>query len=113
MLSVSLFSGIMFYIFNNPDTVPLFGWVDSDRILVSHDWYFTVFNLFTFAGDSISRRLVYSWKPRNPLFFLSLSAVGAALCLCRVPFVAPLGIFSIFFANGAIYGPSTRYIDSH
>lgn len=27
--------------------------------------------------------------------------------------LAPVGIFCIFFANGAIYGTSTRFIDSH
>jgi hypothetical protein len=113
MFSVSFFSGIMFYIFNDHNWVPLFGAVDDEKTLMNHGWFFTVFNAFTFAGDSISRRVVYRWRPRNPLWFLVLSGTGAALCLSRFPVVAPIGIFLVFFANGAIYGTSTRYIDSH
>jgi MFS family permease len=113
MFSVSFFSGIMFYIFNDHNWVPLFGSVDHEKTLMNHGWFFTVFNAFTFAGDSISRRVVYRWRPRNPLWYLILSGMGAALCLSRFPIVAPVGIFLVFFANGAIYGTSTRYIDSH
>ena len=113
MFSVSFFSGIMFYIFNDKKWVPLFGTLDNEKARMNHGWFFTIFNAFTFAGDSISRRVVYKFRPQNPLWFLIFSAAGAAMCLSRFPIIAPIGIFCVFFANGAIYGTSTRYIDSH
>ena len=112
MFCVSFFSGIMFYILNDRNYVPLFGKLDGEKTLVSHDWFFAVYNLSTFLGDTISRKIVYRIKPRNPLFFLIFSAVGAAMCLCRIPILAPLGAFLIFFGNGAVYGSTTRLIDS-
>jgi hypothetical protein len=113
MFSVSFFSGIMFYILNDRNWVPLFGLVDHEALKVNHGWFFTVFNAFTFCGDSCSRRIVYKFKPRNPLWYLLLSAAGALMCLAQFPIIAPIGIFLVFFANGAIYGSSTRYIDNH
>lgn len=114
MFFVSFFSGIMFYILNDDDYVPLFGKLDHENTLFSHGWFFTIFNMLTFAGDSLSRRFVYHLaKSRNPLWYLAFSVVGTALCLCYLPIVAPLGIFCIFFANGAIYGTSTKFIDEN
>ena len=104
MFSVSFFSGIMFYILNDKKWVPLFGLFDKEHLLVPHGWFFTVFNTFTFVGDSLSRRIVYSFKPRNPMYYLLISASGAIMCLSRFPIIAPIGIFAVFFANGAIYG---------
>lgn len=109
MFCVSLFSGIMLYIFN-AKKVPLVGF---DRALVPQRWFFVVHNLFTLVGDSTSRRLAYRLKPRNPFIFLVLSVLGAALCLSRVALVAPLGIFFVFFANGSVYATATRHIDVH
>ena len=40
----------------------------------------------------------------RPHWYISLSAVGAVTCLAKIPLIAPLGIFLIFFANGAVYG---------
>jgi hypothetical protein len=113
MFSVSFFSGIMFYILNDRQYVPLLGQLDSEKLLVNHNWFFTIFNCFTFFGDSISRRVVYRFQPKNPLLYLLVSAAGAMMCLARFPLIAPIGIFLVFFANGAIYGTSTRYIDTH
>ena len=77
MFSVSFFSGIMFYILNDRSYVPLFGQFDHEHLLVNHGWFFTIFNTFTFVGDGWSRRVVYRFKPRNPLWFLLVSAAGA------------------------------------
>ena len=81
---------------------------------MDHGWFFTIFNIFTFLGDSGSRKIVYYIaKEINPLFYLLVSIAGTAMCLVKLPLIAPLGIFCIFFANGAIYGTSTKYIDVH
>lgn len=94
----------------------LFG--QNTSTLWNHDMYFALFNFFTLLGDTGSRKFAYwfqSWldKDVNPLLFLVLSATGVLLCLIKVPFVAPLGIFCVFFANGAIYATTTKFIDMH
>ena len=61
---VSFFSGIMLYILNDNNVVPLFGAVGGGP-LVNHDMFFAVYNAMTFLGDFISRKLVYYWKPRR------------------------------------------------
>eukprot|EP00455_Lapot_gusevi_P024852 TRINITY_DN2596_c0_g1_i1.p1 TRINITY_DN2596_c0_g1~~TRINITY_DN2596_c0_g1_i1.p1 ORF type:complete len:462 (-),score=139.20 TRINITY_DN2596_c0_g1_i1:151-1458(-) len=111
MLSVSLFSGVMLYIFNDGKEIPL--WGPNSTTIVSHDWFFVVHNLFTLLGDSLSRKIVYVFPLRHPYLYLIPSFIGAALCLSKIAFVAPLGIFLVFFANGSIYATSTRYIDTH
>jgi hypothetical protein len=117
MYCVSFFSGIMLYLFNDSSyrghegQVALFG--PNTSTLMPHDAFFAMYNCFTFLGDTLSRQLVYR-APRllHPFWFLLLSATGAVLCLIKIPIIAPIGIFLIFFANGAIYGTSTKHIDS-
>ena len=92
--------------------------------LVDKDWYFVVracrrhhglacvqvFNLFTLAGDALSRPLAYHLKnPPHPFWFLILTVVGMGICLSKIAIIGPIGIFLIFFANGSIYAASTRY----
>ena len=74
--------------------------------------FFATVNLFTFAGDSLSRAYVYWANERNPLWYILLSLLGSLCCLSKIGILAPLGMFFVFFANGAVYGTSTRYIDS-
>ena len=117
MCAVSFISAIMYYLLNDSGpggVVPLLG-PDSAWPLVRHDAFFAVSNLCSFAGDSISRQIVYAHGARliHPLFFLPLTAVGAALALCKVPLLAPAGLFLIFFANGAVYATSTKHIDTN
>jgi len=113
MYVVSFCSSGLQYIFNDskPVTgkVPLFG---GDSGLVKHDWFFATVNLFTLAGDSMSRAYVYWADERNPLWYILLSLLGGLCCLSKIGILAPLGMFFVFFANGAVYGTSTRYIDS-
>eukprot|EP01006_Ploeotia_vitrea_P004865 TRINITY_DN115622_c0_g1_i1.p1 TRINITY_DN115622_c0_g1~~TRINITY_DN115622_c0_g1_i1.p1 ORF type:complete len:455 (+),score=213.68 TRINITY_DN115622_c0_g1_i1:206-1570(+) len=111
MFNVSLFSGVMLYILNGKK-VPLFG-PRSTEVLVPHDWFFVVYNMFTLAGDSLSRKFAYWAEPRHPFVYLILTVVGAAICLSKYAIVAPIGIFLVFFTNGAIYATSTRHIDMH
>jgi hypothetical protein len=72
------FVGLMLYIFNDSE-VPLFG-VDSS-ITIKHDLYFAIFNLFSTFGDSLSRKLAYYFRPRNPFLFLLLSRMTCRLSL--------------------------------
>ena len=96
MYCVSFFSSIMLYVFNDSHPggkVALLG-PNTTSLLVPHDAYFAVYNCFTFLGDTLSRQLVYR-APRlyHPFWYLLLSAAGAAICLLKIPLVAPLGIF--------------------
>lgn len=112
MFMVSLFSGLMLYLFNDPKHVPLFG--PHSETLVPVDPYFVFYNLFTLAGDSLSRRLIYSLKNlHHPFWFLIFSFGGAAICLSKYAIIAPIGIFFVMFANGCIYATTTRHIDQH
>lgn len=110
MFCVSVFSGIMLFVFNG-DEVPIFG--SDSKVRMDRDWFFVIYNIFTLAGDAISRKVAYVFKPRHPFVYLSLSIIGAACCLTKIGFIAPLGIFFIMFANGAIYATTTRHIDTH
>lgn len=65
---------------------------DDSSVTVAHDWYFAVYNLFTLAGDSVSRRIVYHVRPRNPFWYILFSAVGFVLCLSRIGAPAPRAV---------------------
>lgn len=97
----------MLYIFDS-SLVPLIG---SDQLLMPHDAYFAVYNVFTLVADLGSRKLAYWVSPRNPVPFLLLSFIGAGLCFTQQGLLAPFGSFLIFAANGSIYGFSTKHID--
>ena len=59
---------------------------NTSTLLVPHDAFFAAYNCFTFLGDSVSRQLVYrASQLAHPLLFLAFSAVGATLCLIKVP----------------------------
>ena len=112
MWAVSFFSAIMFYILSEPN-VSMFGMNHTSWIVDKHA-YFAVFNCFTFIGDSMSRKLIYHMKRlRHPWLYLLCAVVGAALLLSDIPLLGPLGMFLVFFCNGAVYATSTKYIDTH
>lgn len=110
MYFVSVFSSVMFYIYD-ADEVPLFGPNSSTRI--KKDWFFLIYNTFTMVGDAFSRRLIYHIKPQHPYVFLVLAFVGAALCLSKIAVLAPFGVMLVFACNGSVYASATRHIDTH
>ena len=75
--------------------------------LMNHDRFFAVFNMHTFLGDTISRKVAYYFEPRNPMIYLVFTILGALLASARIPVLLWPGLFSIFFANGAIYATTT------
>eukprot|EP01029_Cantina_marsupialis_P018758 TRINITY_DN4322_c0_g1_i1.p1 TRINITY_DN4322_c0_g1~~TRINITY_DN4322_c0_g1_i1.p1 ORF type:complete len:423 (+),score=95.03 TRINITY_DN4322_c0_g1_i1:272-1540(+) len=111
MFFVSVFSAVMFYILDDKKVIPILG--DSNSTMVPHDWYFVVYNCFTLAGDSLSRKVAYKMKPLFPGFYLILSITGGIICCLKQPLIAPIGIFMVFYANGAIYATTTRHIDNN
>lgn len=114
MYTVSFMTAIQYYILNDDEgIVPLLGPHTSAAYHVPHDAFFAVYNSLIYVGDSASRQMVYRAATlRHPAWYLLASALGGALCLAKLPLVAPLGISLVFFANGAIYATSTKHIDT-
>ena len=79
---------------------------------MNHDRYFAVFNMHTFLGDTISRKVASCFPPAPALSYVLIIIVGAVLSLRRMPILLWPGLFAIFFANGAIYGAtdSARFV---
>ena len=94
--------------------------------LMNTNRFWAIFNLHTFMGDTISRKMSYYFGDtvaasglagKNamfaPLMYLLLTCVGAVLSLARMPILLWPGLFLIFLANGAVYASSTKYIDEN
>jgi len=115
MYAVSFMTAIMLYILNDSHPggqVALLG-PNTTSLLVPHDSFFAVYNLCIYLGDSLSRQHVYA-RDRliAPFYFLAGSLAGVWLGLAKIPLLAPLGLFCVFYANGSIYATSTKHIDS-
>eukprot|EP00946_MAST-07B_sp_MAST-7B-sp1_P003127 g3127.t1 len=116
MACVSTFSpGVMLYVFDSPAGVPLFG---PNGTRVNHDAFFCVYNLFTFLGETISRKFAYvDKKERSPWWFLLFSLIGIVMnvagALYSIGIVCPLAGMFVFLANGSIYNRTTKYVDNH
>lgn len=113
MFMVALWSGLFLYLLNGKE-VPLFG--PDSSVTVPHDWFFVVYNCGSMLGDNAGRKLAYRWRRPgarqiNPLLFLGLTLVGAAILLSLYAVLAPIGIFLVFATNGLVYGTSSKHID--
>jgi hypothetical protein len=84
---------------------------DGSTTLMNHDRFFAIFNMHTFLGDTISRMVAYYFEPRNPMLYLVFTILGSVLASLKMPILMWPGLFAIFFANGAIYATTTRFID--
>ncbi len=102
----------------NDDDVPtlyapaqmIFG--SHSNALMNHDRYFAVFNMHTFLGDTISRKVAYYFPPAPVLSYVSIIIVGSILSLLKMPILLWPGLFLIFFANGSIYATTTKHMDN-
>ena len=84
----------------------------GSNALMNHDRYFAVFNMHTFLGDTISRKVAYYFKPAPVLSYVLIIIVGAVLSLLKMPILLWPGLFLIFFANGSIYATTTKHMDN-
>jgi hypothetical protein len=108
MFCVSMFSSIVYYVYNVED-VPI---VPGSETTVPKNVFQVVYNLCAFLGDFSGRKIAYHDKYRNPLFLLNFSIIGGACVLSKVAVIAPVGIFCVMFANGLIYAHTTKHIDN-
>ena len=112
MWAVSFFTGISYWLYSGKEVAMLgthnFSW------LVDKHWFFVFFNALQLVGNGRALRIVYRLsKIYHPCVYLAVSAIGAGMLLSTVPLLGPIGIGLVFFANGAVYGSSTRHIDQH
>ena len=117
MYAVSFFTSIPFYVYNDDycskaavaagsttcSTISMISG-SGTTTLMDHDRYFAVFNMHTFLGDTISRKVAYYFEPKHPMVYVFITIIGAVLASLRMPILLWPGLFAIFFANGAIYG---------
>ena len=112
MRAVSFFTGISYWLYSGKKVAMLgthnYSW------LVDKHWFFVFFNALQLLGNGRALRIVYRLsKIYHPCLYLVVSAIGAGMLLSTVPQLGPIGIGLVFFANGAVYGSSTRHIDLH
>merc|ERR1740124_794472 len=111
MFAVSFFTAYNIYFWHGGKSLPMDGINTSD--LLNHDTFFSIINCCTFIGDFASRKLVYTFPLFDPLMYVGLTIIGGGMCLAEIAWMVPIGMLFIFFANGAIYATSTKYIDKH
>jgi hypothetical protein len=107
MVFVSAFSpGVLLYLYNTRT-------IGIEKFQVPTGYFFATFSSFGFVADVVSRRRIYGQKPQmlHPIRFLLFTAIGVGIILAKIPVIAPLGTWFVFFANGSIYAQSCRWID--
>jgi hypothetical protein len=108
MFGVSLFGVVALNVYDGA-ALPLY---PGAAATVPKNVFMAAFNLLGFAGDFSARRLAY-WvrRPHNPLYYVGLTAVGAAIVLSKTAVAAPASMFCVMFCNGSVYAHTTRFVD--
>jgi hypothetical protein len=105
MMCLAMFNpGCTLYAYQERVTYRLFGFT------LSHDWFMLLYNLGSFLGDFISRRVMNRLRIVNPIWFFVLLCVSLSLNLVLIPEIAPLAAFGFSWANGGMYCQSTKLI---
>jgi hypothetical protein len=69
-----------------------------------------MYNIGSFLGDFISRRVMVRRKILHPIWFFLLLCISLALNLSLVPEIAVLAAFGFSWANGGLYCQTARLI---
>jgi hypothetical protein len=69
-----------------------------------------LYNIGSFLGDFISRRVMNKLDLVNPGFYFVLLFIAILLNLSLIPEIAPFAAFGFSWANGALYCQSTKLI---
>jgi hypothetical protein len=106
MFTLSCFSpGVLLYIYDGK-TVEL-----APGFAIPTDSFMAIFNLFNMMGGLTGRAISYRMKPRHPIVYTVVNIAGVALCLTRIPLLAPIGTFLVMMGDGFIYGALAKHID--
>mmetsp|Transcript_61957 Transcript_61957/g.175982 ORF Transcript_61957/g.175982 Transcript_61957/m.175982 type:complete len:542 (-) Transcript_61957:207-1832(-) len=98
--------GVALFMYNQPAVILTRGWVVPTKS------FFAMFNTCGMLGGLTGRWLGYRVRPRHPLVYTLLTAVGVTIILMHVPRLAPLGAYCVCLGDGLIYGTTSRYIDT-
>jgi len=105
MFTVSQFApGIVLYTINSLNDVKFLG------IEMRADYYRTIFGIFTFLGDFLSRIIFENVKLVFPVAFLVANMIGVLFVISGFLELMVLGNFMIMFSNGIIYVQTSKYI---
>jgi hypothetical protein len=105
MTCLAMFNpGCTLYSYQSRVTYRLFGFT------LTHDWFMMLYNIGSFLGDFVSRRVMNRLSLLNPLFYFLLLCVALALNLSLIPEIAPFAAFAFSWSNGALYCQSTKLI---
>jgi len=105
MVCLALFNpGCTLYVYQSRVRFRLFGWT------LHHDWFLFLYNIGSFLGDFVSRRVMNHKKIINPIFYFMLLCFAFTINVSLIPEIAPFAAFGFSWANGGLYCQSTKYI---
>lgn len=79
-------------------------------ITISHDAFIALYNIGSFLGDFLSRRVMEKKRLIHPLYYFILLVFSAAMNISLIPEIAPLAAFGFMWANGGLYTQTSKYI---
>ena len=105
MICLALFNpGCTLYVYQKRVTFRLLGFT------INHDWFIFFYNIGSFLGDFLSRRIMDKKKILNPIYFFLLLCFGFIINVSLIPEIAPFAAFAFSWANGGLYTQSTKLI---
>jgi hypothetical protein len=107
MMCLSLFNpGCTLYTYQERVTFRLFGFT------LSHDTFIMIYNLGSFLGDFVSRKVMNKKRIINPIWYFLLLVFAFIINISLIPEIAPFAAFGFSWANGGLYVQSTKFIGS-
>ena len=105
MVCLALFNpGCTLYVYQSRVTFRLFG------ITMNHDWFLFMYNIGSFLGDFVSRRVMDKKIIINPIYYFLLLCFAFCINVSLIPEIAPFAAFGFSWANGGLYSQSTKFI---
>jgi MFS family permease len=105
MACLALFNpGCTLYAYSTRVTYRLF------KFTTSHNIFMLIYNLGSFFGDFLSRRVMVKHALVSPLWFFLLLVLSFAIVISLIPEIAPLASFGFSWANRGLYAQTTRLI---
>ena len=105
MMCLSLFNpGCTLYTYQERVTFRLF------HFTLSHDTFIMIYNLGSFLGDFVSRKVMDKKRIINPIWYFLLLVFAFCINVTLIPEIAPFAAFGFSWANGGLYVQSTKFI---
>ncbi|EAY20725.1 hypothetical protein TVAG_391090 [Trichomonas vaginalis G3] len=105
MVCLALFNpGCTLYVYESRVTFHLFGFT------VNHDIFILLYNICSFVGDFVSRKVMNKKRIINPIWFFFMLCFGFALNISLIPEIVPFAAFCFSWANGGLYVQCTKLI---